>query len=216
MENIEIKSKCEKILGKELFIKCGNIITDSDNTFEIICNENGSFDINEIHFNNDSDFFEMFSKLNKEINQDERYKAYVNLLGYSEDLLDFYGKITLIENSKYLDLLIYDEDISIRCYIVEKGYGLDELINDKDEKVRMTVAKQGYGLDKLINDESSLVRIAVAEQGYGLDKLVNDKNNFVREAVAKQGYGLDILVNDDFHNVREAALAKKVMINRLK
>ena len=48
------------------------------------------------------------------------------------------------------------------------GENLDILINDENESVRVAVARQGYGLDILLKDENEWVREVAQEE---LDKL---------------------------------------------
>lgn len=105
----------------------------------------------------------------------DNYRKEVLSLNISE-------KLKMIENHKNLDILVDDENYTIRAAVAEQGYGLDKLIDDKNWRVRTAVAEQGYGLDKLVNDEIWIVREAVAKQGYGLKKLINDKNKNVRKA----------------------------------
>lgn len=220
-----LKQKCELILKKELYIKSQNgnktIITDENNTFEIILNNDNSVNLFNNYFENIDDFIVVFLKLNSE-DQDEKYSAYVDLMNYDKRLKGDYHEIReLAKEGKYLDLLVNDKDYYVRLYIARQGYYLDKLINDENWQVRYEIAKQGYnfnkliydkdwhvrevvanhgyGLDVLINDEIWCVRVAVAKQNYGLNKLVNDKDSDVLCAVAEQGYGLDILMKSTVH-----------------
>ena len=188
-----IKQKTEQIFNKQLFIKQNNIITDENNSFEIICNNNGSIEINNNHFNDYYNFIIEFSKLNSE-NQDEKYKAYVDLLEYDKRLkMDFEQRCELAKEGKYLDLLINDEKWQVRFETTKQAYKfnrvdfLEKLINDKDWHVRKEVVKQAYKfnrvdfIEQLVDDNDWHVRREVVIQAYKfnridlLEKLINDK-----------------------------------------
>lgn len=130
-----------------------------------------------------------------------------------------------------LDVLVHNDNVSIREEVAKHGYGLDILINDERASVRECVAKQGYGLDVLVNDKNAavrlqvatyainhpdecihlieilsddpmqLIRACIASAGYFLDKFVNDKSIIVRGIVASQGYEIDTLINDLYPEV---------------
>lgn len=97
--------------------------------------------------------------------------------------LEYYEKIKLIRQGKYLDIFIEDEDWRIRYNLAKIGYGLDILVNDEEAYVRIQVAKQGYRLDTLINDKYETVRQEVARQGYGLNQLIHDEYRLVEDTV---------------------------------
>lgn len=62
------------------------------------------------------------------------------------------------ENGESLDVLINDEEVSVRCAVANQGYGLERLASDPSEEVRKVVVKKGYRIEQFLNDESALVR----------------------------------------------------------
>lgn len=72
-----------------------------------------------------------------------------------------------------LEKLINDPDWFVRASVAAKGYyGLDILINDENASVRREVAQQSYGLELLINDSDYSVKTVAAMK---LKDLENEK-----------------------------------------
>lgn len=127
--------------------------------------------------------------------------------------LSFQEKIKLINESKYLDTLISDENEIIRASIADKGYGLDILINDKDEMVRNHVIRyckrhKHIPLCNKIFTRHHILNLLYAskidfiKKCKHLDILVEDEDPAIRRAIAEHGYYLEKLINDINPGVR--------------
>lgn len=91
---------------------------------------------------------------------------------------------------------------------------LDILITDEDSTVRAAVASIGYGLDTLINDKSDSVLLEVVKHGKIRDDFATHKNYQIRTEMAKLGCGFDTLIHDSAHPVRYAVASFLVDENK--
>ena len=137
---------------------------------------------------------------------------------YSDDVYDFNFNFAMINiaklnESKYNDVLVYSNNISIQEYLVglKNEKYLDILVNSPKACIQEAVASSGKEkyLDKLIDSKHDRVLEAIAETG--IEKYCDDLvrripvSSSILEAIARTGNEkyLDILIDSGDYNVRE-------------
>ena len=122
-----------------------------------------------------------------------------------------------LANDKDLDVLVHDEEPSVKIAVAKHGRDkdLDILVHDEEPLVRITVAEQGRDkdLDILVNSNDEDVQRAVLchSRDNDLDLLVHSRYEEIRkEAVSYcREKDLDVLVNDNSKDVSSRAKLKK-------
>lgn len=140
-----------------------------------------------------------------EVAAKNNYENYLDILIADINKHEFDVRKAIVENTtneKYLDILVNDEDESIRASVAERGIEkyLDILVNDESKYVREYVAESGIKkyLDILVDDDNFRVRYYVAKFNNEdlLWKLVTDESVWVRCQVVRTAckYNLDKII----------------------
>lgn len=140
-----------------------------------------------------------------EVAAKNNYENYLDILMADINKHEFDVRKAIVENTtneKYLDILVNDEDTSIRAQVAERGIEkyLDILVNDESSYVREYVAESGIKkyLDILVDDDNFRVRYYVAKFNNEdlLWKLVTDESVWVRCQVVRTAckYNLDKII----------------------
>ena len=100
---------------------------------------------------------------------------------------------------EYLDRLMCDSSLTVRCAVAKKGYKMIDIMNGEGCERRLRISERM----EICKSVVKACDVNNPEHCEILDILLSDSNPAIRILVMMKNYKLDVLENDEVEEVRE-------------